>query len=278
MVTLAEFDKVQLLLGREGKPRPKTHEFPFTGIIKCGECGCSITAINKTKIIKATGAMKTFTYYYCTRRSLKGKTCSQKLYISGDELERQIEQEILNVSILPDFKDWALGILREEHQSEVAARNTIYESQERTISEARKQLDNLTSLRLKDLIDDTEFADRRTELQSQITELSERLRQTLNRGNDWVKLMEQGFEFAANAHKAFLNGDLQTKKELMLTLGQNYILMDRKLELSRHFWLEPFFTKMPTIQNAFESVRTKKYSSPARQKAAFAALRPLVRE
>jgi len=64
MITLEEFDKVQILLGREGKPRPKTHEFPFTGIIRCGECGSFITAIEKTKIIKSTGKLKTFINIY----------------------------------------------------------------------------------------------------------------------------------------------------------------------------------------------------------------------
>src|SRR3989344_1439613 len=58
MITLDEYDRVQLLLGREGKPRPKTHEFPFTGMIRCAECGSAITAIEKTKIIKKTGEMK----------------------------------------------------------------------------------------------------------------------------------------------------------------------------------------------------------------------------
>src|ERR1035437_2433584 len=45
MITLEEFDRVQILLGREGRPRPKTHDFPFTGIIRCGECGSAITAL-----------------------------------------------------------------------------------------------------------------------------------------------------------------------------------------------------------------------------------------
>src|SRR5690606_7280422 len=37
MITKDEFDRVQILLGRNGKPRPKQHEFPFTGLAKCGE-------------------------------------------------------------------------------------------------------------------------------------------------------------------------------------------------------------------------------------------------
>jgi hypothetical protein len=47
MITLDEFDRVQHLLGRPGRPRPKKQEFAFTGMIRCGECGLSITAENQ---------------------------------------------------------------------------------------------------------------------------------------------------------------------------------------------------------------------------------------
>src|SRR3989344_5056848 len=35
MVSLEEFDRVQFLLGRKGKPRQKKHSYAFTGIIRC---------------------------------------------------------------------------------------------------------------------------------------------------------------------------------------------------------------------------------------------------
>jgi site-specific DNA recombinase len=44
IITEEEFDKVQVLLGRVGKPRPKTHVFDFVGMMRCGECAAAITA------------------------------------------------------------------------------------------------------------------------------------------------------------------------------------------------------------------------------------------
>src|SRR5439155_2450984 len=39
MITEEEFDRVQVLLGRDGSPRPAKHfAFAFTGLIRCGEC------------------------------------------------------------------------------------------------------------------------------------------------------------------------------------------------------------------------------------------------
>jgi len=51
MVTPEEYDRVQLILGRKGKPRKTKRAFAFTGAIHCEECGCLYTAEIKKKII-----------------------------------------------------------------------------------------------------------------------------------------------------------------------------------------------------------------------------------
>ena len=51
MITVKEYDKVQMLLGRAGRPRPVKHNFAYTGQIRCGECSAMITAEQKTQII-----------------------------------------------------------------------------------------------------------------------------------------------------------------------------------------------------------------------------------
>ena len=92
MITLEEYDRVQMLLGREGKPRPKHHEFAFTGSIRCAECGCLYTAETKRKLIKSTGEIREYTYYHCTRRTRR-INCTQRKVIREDNLELQIERE-----------------------------------------------------------------------------------------------------------------------------------------------------------------------------------------
>jgi DNA invertase Pin-like site-specific DNA recombinase len=51
MITRDEFDKVQRLLGRKGRPRPRTRSFDYTGLLECGECHAMITAEEKFQII-----------------------------------------------------------------------------------------------------------------------------------------------------------------------------------------------------------------------------------
>src|SRR5439155_21511110 len=47
MVTLDEFQRVQEILGRPCQPRPHDKIFAYTGMIRCGECGLSVTAEEK---------------------------------------------------------------------------------------------------------------------------------------------------------------------------------------------------------------------------------------
>ena len=54
MITLEEYDRVQILLGRKGKARPKKHIHAFTGSIRCGVCGCLYTAETKKKLLQKT--------------------------------------------------------------------------------------------------------------------------------------------------------------------------------------------------------------------------------
>jgi len=49
MITMEEYDRVQVILGRKGKPRSKTHAFAFTGIMHCEVCGSMYTAVEKQK-------------------------------------------------------------------------------------------------------------------------------------------------------------------------------------------------------------------------------------
>ncbi len=276
MISLEEFDRVQILLGREGRPRPKSHEFPFTGIIRCKECGSAITAIEKTKIIKTTGELKTFTYYYCTRRKL-GVPCTQKTYLSKDNLEKQICAEISKIEIHPLFKDWALNILQESNSKEIEERTKIYETQHKTLVDTQRQLDNLTKMRYRELIDDTEYITEKKTLQDQITLITEKLRGTESRAKTWIDLTEKTFNFACNARYRFETGDIQTKKEILTALGENYTLENNKLVILQNEWLKPIINKKETINSKVNWLELENNKDPQRQKEAFNLLRPILR-
>jgi len=110
MITQEEYDKAQVILGKRGKPRPKTKAFAFTGMIRCAECGAMITAEDK---INRYGSR--YTYYHCSKRL--NKRCSQKS-IEVSALEGQIDFLLSQIEIPESFKEWAIKYLNELHDKE----------------------------------------------------------------------------------------------------------------------------------------------------------------
>ena len=250
MITVEEYDQVQLLLGRKSKPRPQKQEFAFTGFIRCGECGCLYTAERKKKLIKSTGKIKEFIYYHCTRKK-KDIDCSQRKFIRQENLELQVEKELEKYTILPEFRDWALEILNEKNDTEIEDRTKIYETQHKSLTKTQNELDNLTKMRYRDLIDDEVFIKERDLLQEKITLLKTKLRETETRAEHWLKLTEKTFNFATYARKAFITGDLQIKKEILMALGQNPTIKDGKLSIEEHKWLQPIKNNYPALKEEY---------------------------
>ena len=258
MVTLEEFDKVQILLGRKGKPRPKTHEFAYTGgCIVCGECGCFCTAIEKWKIIKKTGDLKKFVYYFCTRGK-KDVKCTQNKFIPLEKLEFQIENELEKYTIPEQFRDWAVEIIRESNDKEIHDRTKIYEMQHQSIIQTQKQLDSLTQMRYRDLIEDEEFIREKTALQGKINRIKEALRDTETRAEKWLELTEKTFNFATYARIAFSKGDLQAKKEILNSFGLNCVLKDKKLFIEAEEWYQKLQKGCAPLKSSYGALELEK--------------------
>ena len=251
MITIEEFDRVQKLLGRKGKPRPKKYEFAFTGMIRCEECGCMITAQEKTKYVKSTGKTHKYTYYHCTQKRDDYK-CTQKKHVRVEVLEEQIDQEIQKISILPEFKDWALDVLKEEYKKETLQNETIKCSVQNALNSAERKLCKLTDLLLGELITEEEFTKKKSELQKEVIDLKSKRNTTEDRAENWQELTEKTFHFVTHARYHFKNGDLRTKKEILSALGQNFLLKDGKLTIELNEWLVPIKNEYPDIEEKYK--------------------------
>jgi site-specific DNA recombinase len=216
-----------------------------------------ITAQSKTKHIKSDNSLKTYTYYHCTKRKVN-VPCSLKGAIKEEELNEQIERQIASLTILPEFKQWALDCLNENNDQEIDNRSKIYESQHKTLTETQAQLDSLTKMRYRELIDDKTFLREKQILTNQITQLTSQLGETEGRAEKWLELTEKTFDFACYAHSRFLTGDLRTKKEILSALGSNFVLKDGKLTISLHKYFEPIIQQYPTIEKEYKRLELNK--------------------
>ncbi len=272
MITLEEYDRVQKILGRKGRPRPQTHKFPFTGMLRCAECGCLYTAETKTKFVKKTGKLTEYTYYHCTRRK-KDYKCTQTKSLTDIELETQIEDEINKYTIIPDFLNWALEDLNEKNDTEIEDRSKVYEMQHKALTQAQAELDELTKMRYRLLIDDETFLKEKPELINKIAQLKSKLKETEARAERWLDLSERTFNFACYANTAFNAGKLELKKEILMTLGQFPIIKDKKVTFYPSKWFVPIINGYPKLKADYERLELPKTGQNRNKKEALASIR-----
>lgn len=238
MISFEEYERVQEILGRKTRTQSKTRDFAFTGIIRCGYCGCQITAEEKTKYIKCDKENRTYTYYRCTRR--KNDMACHEPSITLSELEKQLAKELDKITIPIQFKNWAVDVIKKLNEREINDREKSYEVLNTKYTDLQKQLDNLTKLKLKELITDEEFVTERKNLQTEIIKIREKQNQNQDRGQHWIEVMEKAFNFAAHAREVFSNtDDINVKREIISALGRGFKLQNRQLTLEPSEWLVP---------------------------------------
>ena len=143
------WDKVQSVLdGRYAKRNRKTkRNFAFTGLIRCGHCGCAMVAeIKKSRYV----------YYHCSRA--KGK-CPEP-YTREEVLEERFAELLDRLRFDDEVLDWVSQALRVSHGDE----KQHHEDAIRRIQTEYDRLQNRIDAMYVDKLDgriDTDFFDRK---------------------------------------------------------------------------------------------------------------------
>lgn len=280
MVTMEEFDRMQQMLGKYGKPRSKTHQYAYTGDMTCGECGSGISACTKTKLLKTKNELKDYTFYYCSHRKKGAENCTQREYIPLEEIEDMIKLELNKYTISKRFRDWALQILEEEHAEEAAEREAMYKAQLSSLESSQRELDNLITMRIRELIDDDQYTSRKKGLTETIAVMKQKTSETQSRAQKWLKYTEQAFDFAYTAKTKFESPEttLEEKKSIFTALGWNHTIKDKKLLISQCAWLEPIAKKKDAIESEITRLELENNLTLKGQKTPFEVLRPMMRD
>lgn len=272
MITSEEFERVQTLIRKREKMSEKKNEFAYTGMIRCEECGCLITAQEKKKKLK-DGSINFHQYYHCTGKS-KYHDCSQKKYIKKENLENQIANILKAIEIKPDFKEFALEIIKEKYESETKEEALIEKALSESENATQKKLDNLIDLRTRDLLNDDEFLKRKEILSNELASIKEKRNLALSRAQNWQKITEQAFDFATFVAESFQKSSPKKKKEIVASLGQNHRIKDGKLAIDVHPWLEVIAEEKEGLKAEIERSELLKNHSTTRQSGSLSSICP----
>jgi DNA invertase Pin-like site-specific DNA recombinase len=221
LISEEEYLQAQNILGRPGRDRSKTHTFAFTGIIRCGECDCMITAEEKDNRYGYH-----YAYYRCTKKK-KNQPCSQK-YINVNDLERQILEYLKKIQVNDRLLYLAIDYLKKEKEEQETNYLNIHTALKKAQSDCEKKLGNLNQMRLRELIGDDEYLKEKKALLSEKMKLENSLRNG-NTGQDVFALTVGAFSFANHVVEHFQNGTMEEKRQVLQKIGSNLMLKDKKL-------------------------------------------------
>ncbi|MBI4080438.1 MAG: recombinase family protein, partial [Candidatus Levybacteria bacterium] len=302
MLNKDEFERLQIILGRKGKPRIAKHEFAYKEVLKCGGCGGSVTAEERWQIIcpqcktkfhraKNTDKCKEcgilieemknpkilhYVHYHCTKRA--HPDCTQGS-IPLKVLEKQIDEELSKFEIKEEFRDWAIQYLNELNDKEASERNVSQNNAKETHRDVVKKLDNLTKMFIspqnvdKDVLTEEEYLAQRKSLLSEKESLVRLVKEIDKQQDQWHELSVKTFNFACYARYWFDHGDLKEKTEILGALGSNLTIKDKTLRVdgqSPFLIISDGLRRIEGMSGMFEPA---KKPDLARQSASLEALR-----
>jgi len=225
MVTLEEFDRVQVALRRRGKRRQQQHDFTFVGLVRCGECGLAITAQWTTNRFGSR-----YAYYRCTKKKRSGGHCTQS-YVRVEELERQLEAFIRDMTLPEKVRAWAFKELSRIDRQVEEKIGVQRRALEQAHAAAVRRRDNLLHLRLEGLLNDAEFAAEKERADQALRQLERQIARLSRNGRNWLEPAKSVVEVQSRALKRFSTGSREVKRLLVTLLGSNPTLSDGKLRI-----------------------------------------------
>ena len=253
------FDQVQGVVLSRSKNRKRIHNFAFTNLIKCAECGYMITAEKHTKYYKETNRMANYTYYRCSKKSKIN--CSQP-YISENDLLDQINKYIQKVSLKKEWKNKMLAKLNKDGEEANKSISIHKKEFEQILKNLQFKLDKLLDSFLEGLINRKTFLQKKEQLMNQKMEINDKIEGFKKKKIYWLEPFKKWILLASLGEKIAKNENLEDKLFFLKSCGSNCTLKDKKLEF---IWQKPWarLTARPTVRTFVRLGRLELPTSPS---------------
>lgn len=245
MVNFKEFQKVQEILRKSGHKAKTSLSFAYSGVLLCGECGCSILGETKVKYKcpkcnkrqtakhpkkcscgyqitqKDINKGKFYTYYHCSKSKQK---CSQKS-VRKENLNSQFEDFVSQLVVNNDFVQWCtkwLDFLNDSYSENLKQKE---KNKTEKYNSIKSKIMRLVDMRMNDEIDENLFKEKKTILDKQLLLLE---KDDFNQKEN-IEEVAKTISFLENLEKEFSNAQNKEKKKLISQLASNPILMDGKV-------------------------------------------------
>ena len=234
--------------------RKMKHDFPFSGLISCGHCGCALVGdIKKKKYI----------YYRCTGH--RGK-CPEP-YAKQETFEERFGDLLKGFRMDSEIAGWVADALRKSHVDEKEFREESTNRLQDEYARLQRRLDSAYEDRLDGRIDAATFDRKAAEWRSEQDRLQRSLDEHRVADRAYVETGVRLLELASRAHELFVKQVPSEKRRLLNFLVSNSTWKDGVLAVT---FRQPFDLLMDTnisFQRDVAEVgpeKAKKQNWPAR--------------
>lgn len=211
------FEKVQAILHGKNTPHHNRHKFQFRKMIKCGECGGTITAeIKKGK----------YTYYHCNGY----KNCSQNKYT----LEETLEKQLLGVfrffeSITTEEAEKIRSDIKADHKAEIEYKEKTIKILMDRFKKLQRRLDVLYDDRLDEKITSEMWERKRGEITKEQEQLQLQITKLKSEEAQYFEIWLNILDLACRAREIYEKRSPEERRLLLVHIFQNLTLKDQKV-------------------------------------------------
>ncbi len=219
------FEAVQRVLKDKEKPngkKRKKHDFPFTGLFRCGECASMITA----QFAKGNGGI--YRYYRCSKK--KGK-CSQS-YVQEKDFAEQLQTRLQTISLCSRYTDWMLDKVKEWEREEVSVSQSEIQNLTDKIKASEARMEKLVSAYLDGDIPKEIYLKQKDKLMRATLALKEKMKDFERGRNNWVEPLRSWILDTKQADFLSSSDNFSEIASFVKKVGTNHTVRDKTAHFS----------------------------------------------
>jgi DNA invertase Pin-like site-specific DNA recombinase len=209
------FDKVQEVFASHGRDRGlyRVHEFAFGSLMRCGECGCTITAERHKG---------RYVYYRCTNYR---RTCKQG-FQREEALAEQFQRYVRGIQLPPRVAEWARDILKESLEEETDFHETAVERLEQDLARIKRDMNQAYRDRLDGRISEEFWGECSAQWETERQRITERLARHEKADSAYLDLGVRLVDVAGRAVELYEKYGLLERRGFLASILQDVTLKD----------------------------------------------------
>jgi site-specific DNA recombinase len=224
------FDKVQEVKAGHHKKSFKFAGLPFLyrGLMRCAECGCTITPERK---IKPNG--KIYYYYHCTQ--YHGKHGAE--WLTEEELTEQFSDVFRKLVMPREVVDDIIGTLKSSHKDKSEFHKSLLDRYQAEYQKFENRIERAWEDKIDGSITESYYEKKRKEYRTKQKKITKKIEKLQFADEEYYLTSDYVLKVASNADKLFESSEPMEKRLLLKMVVQNLELKGRKAQFD---WIKPF--------------------------------------